>query len=145
MLSVHQVSKHYVGHDVLRDVSLQINPGDKLGLIGANGAGKSTLLHLLRGVQQPSAGRVVADTELKIGFVPQQLDVAPSVQVREYLLGEVAVAERRLREAEHSLAVAPEERMAAALRRYQAARDRFDGLDGDQAAWPAERALERAG
>ena len=145
MLSVHQVSKHHAGHDVLSDVSLQINPGDKLGLIGANGAGKSTLLHLLRGVQQPSAGRVVADTELKIGFVPQQLDVAPSVQVREYLLGEVAVAERGLREAEHSLAGAPEERMAAALRRYQAARDRFDGLDGDQAAWQAERALERVG
>ena len=145
MLSLHQVSKHYADQDVLREVSLQINPGDKLGLIGANGAGKSTLLHLLRGVQQPSAGRVVADPELEIGFVPQQLDVAATVQVRDYLLGEVAAAERALRAAEHSLAGASEERMAAALRRYQAARDHYDGLSGDQAAWQAERALDRVG
>ena len=143
MLSLHQVSKHYADQDVLREVSLQINPGDKLGLIGANGAGKSTLLHLLRGVQQPSAGRVVADPELNIGFVPQQLDVAATVQVRDYLMGEVAAAERALRAAEHTLEGASEERMAAALRRYQEARDRYDGLSGDQAAWQAERALER--
>ena len=145
MLSLHQVSKHYADQDVLREVSLQINPGDKLGLIGANGAGKSTLLHLLRGVQQPSAGRVVAAPELEIGFVPQQLDVAATVQVRDYLLGEVAAAERALRAAEHTLAGASEERMAAALRRYQTARDHYDGLSGDQAAWHAERALDRVG
>ena len=145
MLSLHQVSKHYADQDVLRPVSLQINPGDKLGLIGANGAGKSTLLHLLRGVQPPSAGRVVADPELIIGFVPQQLDVAATVQVRDYLLGEVAAAERALRAAEQTLAGASEERMAAALRRYQAARDRYDALHGDQAAWQAKRALERVG
>ena len=145
MLSLHQVSKHYADHDVLREVSLQINPGDKVGLIGANGAGKSTLLHLLRGVQQPSSGRVVADPELEIGFVPQQLDVAATVPVRDYLLGEVAAAERALRAAEQTLAGASEEQMAAALRRYQAARDHYDGLSGDQAAWHAERALERVG
>ena len=131
--------------EVLRDISLQINPGDKVGLIGANGTGKTTLLHLLRGAQQPSAGMVVADPDVKIGFVPQQLDAVATVQVRDYLLGEVASAERALRAAEHTLAVATEGRMAAALRRYQAARDRYDALNGDQAAWQAERALERIG
>ena len=145
MVSFHQVSKHYADQDVLRDISFQINPGDKVGLIGANGTGKSTLLHLLRGAQQPNSGMVVADPDLKIGFVPQQLDAVATVQVREYLLGEVAAAERALRTAEHSFAGAAEERMGAALRRYQAARDRYDALNGDQAAWQAERALERVG
>ena len=107
MVSFHLVSKHYADRDVLRDLSFQINPGDKLGLIGPNGAGKSTLLHLLRGVQQPRSGMVVADPDLKIGFVPQQLDAAATVQVREYLLGEVASAERALRAAEHILAGGP--------------------------------------
>ena len=143
MVSFHQVSKHYADQDVLRDVSFQINPGDKVGLIGPNGAGKSTLLHLLTRVQQPSSGMVVAAPDLKIGFVPQQLHAAATVQVREYLLGEVASAERALRAAEHTLAGATEDRMADALRRYQAARDRYDALNGDQAAWQAERALER--
>ena len=145
VIGFHQVSKHFADQEVLRDISFQVNPGDKVGLIGANGTGKSTLLHLLTGAQQPSSGMVVADPDLKIGFVPQQLDAAATVQVREYLLGEVASAERALRTAEHTLAGAAEERMAAALRRYQAARDRYDALNGDQAAWQAERALERVG
>ena len=145
VVGFHQVSKHFADQEVLRDISFQVNPGDKVGLIGANGTGKSTLLHLLTGAQQPSSGMVVADPDLKIGFVPQQLDAAATVQVREYLLGEVASAERALRTAEHTLAGAAEERMAAALRRYQAARDRYDALNGDQAAWQAERALERVG
>ena len=97
MVSFHQVSKHYADQEVLRDISLQVNPGDKVGLIGANGTGKTTLLHVLRGAQQPSAGMVVADPDVKIGFVPQQLDAAATVQVRDYLLGEVASAERALR------------------------------------------------
>ena len=122
MIGFHQVSKHFADQEVLRDISFQVNPGDKVGLIGANGTGKSTLLHLLTGAQQPSSGMVVADPDLKIGFVPQQLDAAATVQVREYLLGEVASAERALRTAEHTLAGAAEERMAAALRRYQVLR-----------------------
>ena len=40
----------------LRDVSLRIAPGDKLGVIGANGAGKSTLLRVIAGVVKPDAG-----------------------------------------------------------------------------------------
>ena len=106
MVSFHHVSKHYGGNDVLSDVSFQINPGDKVGLIGANGAGKSTVLHLLLGAQRPSAGSVVVGPDLRIGHVPQQLEAPPEKKVRDYLLGEVAPVEEALRAAERTLAEA---------------------------------------
>ena len=145
MVGFHQVSQHYGDQDVLRDVSFQINPGDKVGLIGANGAGKSTLLRLLLGTQQPTAGNVVRVPDLSIGYVPQQLDVPATVQVRDYLLGEVAPAERALRAAEQALAAVTEAETAHALKRYQVARDRYDALSGDHAGWQAERVLEQVG
>ena len=145
MVSFHHVSKHYGGHDVLTDVSFQINPGDRVGLIGANGAGKSTVLHLLLGAQRPSAGGVVVGPDLKIGHVPQQLEAPPAIEVRDFLLGEVAPVEEALRAAERALARAADRQMADALQRYQSARDRFDAAGGDQAGWQADRVLQHVG
>ncbi|HEY8042933.1 MAG TPA: ATP-binding cassette domain-containing protein [Streptosporangiaceae bacterium] len=62
-LSVCGVSKHFGGLEALRDVSLHVNRGEVLGLIGDNGAGKSTLMKIIAGVQQPSGGHVAIDGE----------------------------------------------------------------------------------
>ena len=145
VVSFHHVSKHYGGHDVLTGVSFQINPGDRVGLIGANGAGKSTVLHLLLGAQRPSAGNVVVGPDLKIGHVPQQLEAPPAMTVRDFLLGQVAPVEEALRAAERALAEAADRQMADALQRYQSARDRYDAAGGDQAGWQADRVLQHVG
>src|SRR5438093_6806105 len=49
MLTVSQLSKSFAGRTLFNDVSLQVNRGDRIGLVGSNGAGKSTLFALLLG------------------------------------------------------------------------------------------------
>lgn len=62
MIQLDHVEKRYRtragSHTVLRGVSLQINKGDKIGILGRNGAGKSTLIRIISGAELPSSGRV---------------------------------------------------------------------------------------
>jgi capsular polysaccharide transport system ATP-binding protein len=62
MIRLDKVVKRYrtrVGeHTVLDGVNLEVNPGDKIGILGRNGAGKSTLIRIISGAELPSAGRV---------------------------------------------------------------------------------------
>ncbi len=72
MLSISQVTKAF-GADVLfEEVSLQVNRGDRLGLIGANGSGKSTLFSLILGRDQPDSGNIYFQKNARIGFLPQE-------------------------------------------------------------------------
>ena len=60
-LAVRDLSKHYRGVEALRGVSLQVNAGEVLGMVGDNGAGKSTLLKILAGAITPSGGDILID------------------------------------------------------------------------------------
>jgi lipopolysaccharide transport system ATP-binding protein len=83
---------HSGGHRALDDVSLQVQPGETLGLVGANGAGKSTLLKLIARVIAPTRGRVVTRgrvaslIELGVGFHPE-LTGSDNVRFAAAMLG----------------------------------------------------------
>jgi ATP-binding cassette subfamily F protein uup len=67
---------------VIRDLSVRIQRGDRLGIVGPNGAGKSTLIRLMLGELEPTAGRVTRGTRLEIAYYDQQreqLDLAKSL------------------------------------------------------------------
>ena len=77
------VSRAYDGPPVVRDLTLRVLRGDRLGIIGPNGAGKTTLLRLLTGHDQPSQGEVKIGTNLKLETLDQQrasLDPASTLQ-----------------------------------------------------------------
>ena len=63
VLRAEHISKHFGAVTALRDVTLRLNRGEVLGLIGDNGAGKSTLLKILCGFQQPDGGRILLNGE----------------------------------------------------------------------------------
>ena len=72
MLTISQVTKSF-GADVLfEEVSLQVNRGDRLGLIGANGSGKSTLLSLILKRDEPDSGTIQLQRNARVGFLPQE-------------------------------------------------------------------------
>jgi ATP-binding cassette subfamily F protein uup len=66
------LSKSFDGAPVIRDVSIRILRGDRVGLIGPNGAGKTTLLRLLLGELRPDQGNVRRGTNLQVGYYDQQ-------------------------------------------------------------------------
>jgi len=73
-LTAEGLTKHYGSLEVFTDVSLAIDRGSRVVVLGLNGAGKTTLLRLLGGVEEPDNGRVVPGHGLKIGYYAQEHD-----------------------------------------------------------------------
>ena len=81
MLTLSEISKSFGGRTLFSDVSLQVNRGDRIGLVGPNGAGKSTLIKAAMGLLPVSSGWVkvfgepVAKNLRRVGYVPQRESV----------------------------------------------------------------------
>src|SRR5436190_22744223 len=86
MLTVSQLSKSFAGRALFDDVSLQVNRGDRIGLVGPNGAGKSTLFSLLLGDVSPDTGTIAIEKNATIGFLPQETAAAGAETVLELTL-----------------------------------------------------------
>ena len=81
MISVSNLSLYFGGQDVFNGISLSVNKGDKIGLVGKNGAGKSTLLNLFASKMTPNSGDVAIPNSLKIGYLTQDLDFKDELTV----------------------------------------------------------------
>jgi ATP-binding cassette subfamily F protein 3 len=86
MLTVSQLSKSFAGRALFDNVSLQVNRGDRIGLVGPNGAGKSTLFALLLGAVSPDKGTIAIEKKATIGFLPQETAAAGEETVLELAL-----------------------------------------------------------
>ncbi len=88
-------------HDVLKDVSLTLQQGEKVALLGSSGSGKSTLLNLIGGIDEPSHGVITIDGKVTtsltepaltlfrrehIGFIYQQFNLIPTLTTAENIL-----------------------------------------------------------
>ncbi|MCP4515139.1 MAG: ABC-F family ATP-binding cassette domain-containing protein, partial [Delftia sp.] len=85
MLRLENVSKIYPTGEVLRAVTWEVKPGDRIGLVGVNGAGKSTQMRLIAGHEEPTSGQVVRQGEPRIAYLQQEFDVDLERTVRQEL------------------------------------------------------------
>ena len=86
MINLEQVGVHLPQGYLFKDISLQINDGDKIGLVGKNGAGKSTMLKLISGQSQPSEGKMHKPKDCTIGYLTQDIKIDTTQTVFDYLL-----------------------------------------------------------
>ena len=88
MISLNKVSIRFGAFELLNNISLMFNPGEKVGLVGNNGAGKTTLLRVFVGEIKPGEGRIVIPKETTVGYLPQQM----KLKDRKSLLDETLTA-----------------------------------------------------
>ena len=86
LLNLEHVSKSYGLRPLLNDVSLGINIGDRVGIVGRNGDGKTTLLQVMTGLERPDEGRVSQQRGLLMGFLHQRDRLRDTHTVREAVL-----------------------------------------------------------
>jgi ATP-binding cassette subfamily F protein uup len=87
LVNLKDVSKGFASRSVLRDVTLGVSAGDRIGIVGRNGDGKSTLLALVSGAQEADAGAVTRITGLDLGILGQGDDLDATQTIRAELVG----------------------------------------------------------
>ncbi|QIE56603.1 metal ABC transporter ATP-binding protein [Pikeienuella piscinae] len=81
LVDVKHLSVRYGATEVLSDVSMTIEPGEIVTIVGPNGSGKTTLLRAIVGAIPAATGRIVSSPGLVIGYVPQRLHVDPTLPI----------------------------------------------------------------
>lgn len=91
LVSVENVSKSFGLKTLLDGVSLGVQTGDRIGVVGLNGGGKSTLLKVLTGREQPDEGRVSQMNDIRVAMVTQEANLNPEDTVADVVLKTLGV------------------------------------------------------
>jgi ATP-binding cassette subfamily F protein uup len=100
LLSAEHISKNYGMKQLLQDVSLYLNEGDRVGIIGINGTGKSTLLKILAGLELPDNGSIATTANGQLSYLPQSPPIEDERTVLEQVFAEFPAQFRELNEYE---------------------------------------------
>lgn len=100
LLSAEQIKKTYGTRAILDGVSFYLDRGDKVGVIGVNGTGKSTFLRILAGTEEPEAGTVTRDPNVRLEYLPQDPTFEGENTVLEQAFAGLSPEARELQEYE---------------------------------------------
>ena len=129
---------------ILRDISLSFFSGAKIGVLGLNGSGKSSLLKIMAGIDQNIDGEARPQPGIKVGFLPQEPELDPDMDVRGVVMqgvgGTFGLLERFNAISEQFTQPMDDARMNALLEEQAKLQDAIDAAG----AWELERKLEIA-
>ncbi len=131
------------GKEILKGIWLSFFPGAKIGVVGPNGAGKSTLLRIMAGVDKEFTGDVWIDPSAKVGYLPQEPQLDPTLDVRgniELGLKEVRDLLREFDEVSMKFAEVDPDEMDALIARQAELQDQIEAVNG----WDLDRTLDIA-
>ena len=89
LLGTEKVTVDYPSKTVLQDVSLGVDTGDRIGIVGRNGDGKSTLLKVLAGIVPPTEGRVIRTNGVRVGLLGQTDSLDDEASVQRAVVGDM--------------------------------------------------------
>jgi ATP-binding cassette subfamily F protein 3 len=147
LFRLSDVYKSYGSQDVLRGASLQVNPGEHVGLVGRNGAGKTTIFRLVSGEETPDKGDVVRARGVKLGLLAQHVHFESGSTVHESALaafGHLQQIEHEMHTLEHRMAEGDAD-LDQILERYSDLQHEFEREGGFEYAAKAEAILQGLG
>jgi ATP-binding cassette, subfamily F, member 3 len=147
LFRLSDVEKSFGAQDVLRGASLQVNPGEHVGLVGRNGAGKTTIFRLATQEETPDEGEVVRARGLKLGLLAQHIHFEAGSTVHESALaafGRLQTIEHEMHELEHRMADAGDD-LEKILERYSDLQHEYEREGGFEYSAKAEAILQGLG
>ena len=149
MIALSNVSKHYGRRALLVDASLQLDPGEKVGLVGPNGSGKTTVFRLIVGTESPDGGEVSVPKDLSIGYFEQEAGEIGGRRVLDEAIagsGKLGDLHHELAELEQALADPEQDgRMDALLERFGEVQGDYQQLGGYELEARAREVLHGLG
>jgi ATP-binding cassette ChvD family protein len=143
--TMHQVGKIVPPkREILKDISLSFFPGAKIGVLGLNGSGKSTLLRIMAGVDKEFNGEARAQSDINIGYLPQEPELDETADVRgnvqQGVKEIISLVEEFNAISDKFAEPMSDDEMTALLEKQGELQTKIDTCDG----WDIERILERA-
>jgi len=89
LITISNISLSFSGKTIFNAMGLQIDFGDKIGLVGPNGSGKTTLLRLLIGEIHPDKGEIKRGKDIRIGYLSQDVRSALSGNILQAILDSI--------------------------------------------------------
>ena len=145
LFRLSEIQKSYSGNQILRGVSFQVNPNEKVGLVGRNGAGKTTVFRLITGEEAPDSGDIIKINNLKLGLLQQHVDFTENETVHTAALSafkHLHDIEAEMRRLEKQMATDASEEI---LEKYSDLQIRFEREGGFEYTARAEAILQGLG
>ncbi|MFO7599713.1 MAG: ABC-F family ATP-binding cassette domain-containing protein [Candidatus Desulfacyla sp.] len=120
LITLIRVSLTFSEREIFNDIGFQVEPGDRIGLVGRNGLGKTTLFRIITGEISPDTGEVRIARRTRIGYLPQDVHETASGPLLEAVLNAIpgrAALENALHSADLALRARPDEAEQARLGR----------------------------
>ena len=146
ILTVSKAAKAYGKVEILSDVSFDLEPGEKAGLVGVNGSGKTTIFRIITGEVEADRGEVNVARNLSLAYMPQAVALDRDTALLPYVLearADVPALEGEMRRLEEELHARPGDE--ALLRRLGELQERFNARGGYRLASDAEKILAGVG
>jgi ATP-binding cassette, subfamily F, member 3 len=147
LISINNISVHFTGEYIFRDVTFLINDRDRIGLVGKNGAGKTTLLNIITGDIEPEKGNVAFPSGQTTGYLKQEINAAGTRTVMneaQRAFKEHLSLEKEIKNLTHEIGVREDyhsEDYLKLVTRLNDASDRFALLGGHKMDESTERIL----
>ena len=140
LLTLQNVNKAFVMNEVLKDINLTLQAGQRMGLVGVNGSGKSTLFKIISGAMEPDSGTVSLVKGTRVGVLTQDADIQSELTIQQELervFEPVRQMEARMRDMEHEMAEKHGDARAFEQLSHAYSRlvDRFEDAGGYE--WPS--------